>query len=134
MGIEIMEKVSPRNRRVYIPNKSFHSFEGAKDFGDLIFITEGSVNRFNVNNVFRACLDAMFDARPEDYLLVSSLGILNAAAASIMAMKFGRINFLLFDNYGKYVVREIYFSDMGLPFGPNNKEEKSHVRREEGVS
>lgn len=92
--------------KVYIPNRSFHDFSGAREFGEPVFLTDGVVQRLNVNQLYRECTEKMKDSTPEDYLLISSLGILNAIAASIMVHKFGRVRFLMFSK-SRYVVREI---------------------------
>lgn len=99
-----------RRRRVYIPNKSHHDFSGAERFGELVFLTEGIVRRLNVNQLYRECYEKMKDAHAEDYILVSSLSVLNLIVGSIMAHKFGRVNMLLF-HHGDYVPREIILDD-----------------------
>lgn len=96
-------------RKVFVPNKSHHDFSGAARFGDLVFLTEGVVKRLNVNHLYREISDKLKDATADDYILVSSLSILNAIIASIMAYRFGRINFLIF-NHGDYYPREVVLS------------------------
>lgn len=96
-----------RRPRVYIPNKSHHDFSKAEEYGDLVFLTEGLVKRLNVNALYREIGEIMEDAIEEDYILVSSLSILNAIPASIMAYKFGRVNYLLHKD-GTYLERIIY--------------------------
>lgn len=96
--------------KVFIPNKSFREYKGVDQYGDIVFLTEGNVNRFKVHTLYHQIWEKMEDAGPDDYLLVSSLSILNAIAASIMAFKFGRVNFLQFDN-DRYVPREITLGD-----------------------
>ena len=97
-------------RLVFIPNRSFHDFNNATKYGRLVFLTEGVVRRLNVNQLYREFSEAMKDASPDDYILISSLGILNAISASIMAFKFGRVNFLVYDGHD-YIVREITLSE-----------------------
>lgn len=92
--------------KVYVPNRSFHNFSGAEKYGELIFLTEGAVQRTNVNQLYRECYKKMADAQPDDFLLVSSLAILNAIAASILAWRFGRVNYLIYVK-DKYIVREV---------------------------
>jgi hypothetical protein len=48
----------------------------------------------------------MSDGIKEDFLLVSSLSILNSIASAIIARKFGVVNFLLFSD-GKYILRSV---------------------------
>lgn len=92
--------------KVYVPNRSHHDFTDAERFGELVFLTEGYLNRFNINQIFLQCSEAMKDAHIEDYILISSLSIVNAAAASLMAERFGKLNFLIFDQR-RYVHHEV---------------------------
>lgn len=92
--------------KVYIPNRSFHDFTPAEAFGELVFLTEGWANRTLTNQLYRMVSEAMRDSQPDDMLLVSSLGILNAIAASILAVKHKRVNYLIHVK-GGYVLREI---------------------------
>lgn len=100
--------------KVFVPNRSFHNFSGAEKYGELIFLTEGSVRRTNVNQLYRECYQKMASAQPGDFLLVSSLAILNAIPASILAHRFGRVNFLIFTK-DQYLVREIVLPKEGDP-------------------
>jgi len=102
-----------RSPHVYIPNRSNHDFTKARDFGELCFITEGSVNRFSVNDIARQVREAMSDATASDYLIISSLPVLNAIAAAIFAHRFGRLNLLLHDaKTGGYLSRSIVMREM----------------------
>lgn len=96
----------PPDRRVYVPNKSYHDFADAERFGKLIFLTSGMVRRLHINQLYRECSEGMKDAQEDDYLLVSSLAILNAICASILAHKFGKVNFLMWSPNG-YVARTV---------------------------
>lgn len=85
--------------RVFIPNLSHHDFTPARKFGELIFLTDGWVSPQQVNTIFRQCYEKMKDVTSDDFLLISSLPIINVAAASIMTMKCnGLLNFLIFDH------------------------------------
>ena len=97
-------------KRVFVPNRGAHDFTGALAFGDLVFLSEGSVNKFALDTFYRTCIDGMKGATEEDYLMITSLNSLCVVAACILALKFGgRINFLLF-RAGKYVERKMDFS------------------------
>ena len=95
-------------RRVYIPNKGAHNYAAAKEFGELIFCTDGYINRFAIGTAVRAIEFAMTDATMNDYLLITGLPVLNMLAAGIFVKKFSRLNLLLHDNNtGRYTVREV---------------------------
>ncbi len=93
-----------KRTRVYIPNKSSHDFSDAKRFGELVYITEGFVDRFNTNYMYRAFMQAFEESNAEDYILVSSMNILNCIGTACFARKHGRVNLLLFRR-GEYVER-----------------------------
>ena len=71
-----------------------------------MFLTSGSVPRYNTENMYRQLVEGMQDAEETDYLLISSLVILNALASAIMGRKFGRVNYLLFRD-GEYIEKVV---------------------------
>ena len=99
--------MSPKTRKVFIPNKSGHNFSDAERFGELIYVTEGNVDRFNTSYMYRAFAE-VFEGKSskDDYLLVSSMNVLNCIAAACFARKHGTLNLLLFSR-GEYVEREL---------------------------
>ena len=92
--------------KVYIPNKGAHDYSDANRFGDIVFLTSGSVPRFYTESMYRELVEGMQDAEETDYLLISSLAILNALASAIMSRKFGRVNYLLFRD-GEYIEKVV---------------------------
>ena len=90
--------------KVYIVNKSTHDFSGAEKFGQLIYMTEGRMNRFSTNDMMRKFGDAMRNSGEKDYILLCSLNVMNAVACSIFARKHGTLNLLLYKS-GEYVER-----------------------------
>lgn len=100
-----------RHPKVYVPNKSFHDFSDANRFGELVFLTEGVQDRFKINDLYRRIEGKLHNAGPGDYLLISGPSTVNAIAASILAYKFGRINYLVYDGaMARYVSRPIVLS------------------------
>lgn len=93
---------------IYVPNKGAHDYSDAERFGELRFLTSGIVKRYTTNTMYRNLIEGMADAKPDDYILVCSLSILNSIATGILARKFGKVNFLLFCN-GKYIERTVDF-------------------------
>lgn len=94
--------------KVFVANKSAHDFSDAKKYGRLIFITEGKLNRFNVNDMHRRASEAMKKSEPNDYIVPCSLNVLNSIICSTFAVMHGRLNLLLFKE-GGYVERNIVF-------------------------
>jgi len=90
--------------RVFIVNKSAHNFEAAEEYGKIIFLSEGPVNRYATNSMIRQFVDSMKDSCKTDYIVPCSLNVMNSIACAIFAYKHGRLNLLLFKN-GSYIER-----------------------------
>lgn len=100
-------------KRVYIPNNGGHNYTDAERFGQVVFCTEGTVNKWDIAQMFRQMEDALIDARPDDYILLSSLTSLCCVATAVMANKFGEVHFLLFKD-GQYVERDLMLENMPI--------------------
>ncbi|MCH7605127.1 hypothetical protein IID24_04045 [Patescibacteria group bacterium] len=92
--------------KVYVTNRGGHSYEAAEKYGEIIYITEGTLNRFSTNSLYRAFIDGMSNSRPEDFILITSMSIVNAIGAAVFARKHGCLNLLLYRD-GEYILREI---------------------------
>ena len=95
-------------RKVYIVNKSNHDFSAAEPFGELVFMSEGAFNRYEVNNMLRTFSEALRDSAAEDFLLPCALSTMNMLAAVAFALKHRRLNLLLF-RQGDYVEKNLVF-------------------------
>ena len=91
-------------RKVYVVNKSSHDFSSAESKGELVYCTEGRMNRFNTNDMIRKFQDSMKGSEKEDYILPCSLNVMNIVAGSVFARKHGTLNLLLFKD-GEYIER-----------------------------
>lgn len=101
-----------RAPRVFIPHKAHHDYSAAKQFGELVFIVEGSINRFDVSRIAFLCSEVLKDAEAGDYLMISSLSVINSVAAAMFGARFGRLNLLLHDsNTGAYHSRSIIIKE-----------------------
>jgi len=90
--------------KVYIVNKSSHDFSPATEFGELIFLSEGPINRYGTNNMHRIFTEQMKDSSSNDYIVLCSLSAMNAMACAIFAHKHGTLNLLLYKD-GHYIER-----------------------------
>jgi len=95
-----------RKNKVFITNKGGHDYSNAARYGELIYVTEGTVGRFATSNIYRAFIEAMRDSTKDDYMLVTSMNTLNAIGAAVFARKHGVLNLLLFKD-GEYIARKI---------------------------
>ncbi len=95
---------------VFIVNKSSHNFHRAEDFGNIIFLSEGSINRYATNNMYRQFMDRMESATENDYIVLCSLNVMNSIACAIFAQRFKKLNLLLFKN-GSYIERNLIIGE-----------------------
>lgn len=86
-------------RKVYIVNKSVHDFSAATEYGELVYLSEGSINRFDTSRIYRMFYPILKNSNKEDYILITGLTVMNLVAAFIFAMKHKRLNLLLFKSY-----------------------------------
>jgi len=94
--------------KVFIVNHSAHNFSAADKYGEVIFLSEGPMNRYAVNNMVRQFTKRMEDSCEKDYLVPCSLNMMNSIASSIFSFKHGRLNLLLFKD-GSYIERNVVF-------------------------
>jgi hypothetical protein len=83
-------------RRVYITNKGCHDYEGAKRFGELIFLSDGIINPCSVGRMYREFFTILKHSRSCDYLLPTGLTISNMVASAIFSQLHGRLNLLIY--------------------------------------
>ena len=88
--------------KVFIVNKAPHDFRPAEQFGELVFLSEGPMNKYHTNNIFRQFLDRMKDSSESDYIVLCSLSVMNAIACAIFSWKHGTLNLLLY-KAGTYI-------------------------------
>ena len=99
--------------KVYIVNKGGHDYSPAEEFGELVPLSEGKVNSFQVSRLYREFSYILKESSPNDYLLISGLPTLNVIAASILARKHGRIRILQYEpELGTYRKREIVIDNL----------------------
>lgn len=103
-----MNKPPSAVANVYIVNKGPHDYRDAERFGNLVFCTDGSLDRWDVAQMHRELSESMRDSVEDDYILLTSLTSLCSIACGVFARKHGRLNLLIFRDE-KYVERTIVF-------------------------
>jgi len=94
--------------KVYIVNKSGHDFSQAEVYGELIILTQGTVNVFATDRLRDELRNKLKDSQEGDYLLLSGSGVLCALATLIMIELHGKVKWLLYNfKSHEYVVREV---------------------------
>ena len=96
--------------KVYIINRAPHDYSDAERFGEPVFLSEGKMNRFATNSIYRQFYEFLRESSPEDYILITSLNTMNIVACCIMTELHHQINILIHNSKeGIYVSRSITF-------------------------
>jgi hypothetical protein len=80
---------------VYIINDSGHDYSDAERFGELIVMTSGLIDKFDITAMYRAFDIFLKDSKPDDFLLHSGPSIMAAVACAQFAAMHGRLNLLV---------------------------------------
>ncbi len=91
-------------KRVYVVNRSSHDFGPAEQYGEVHFLSSGSMNRYATNSMVRLFQEAMDASESNDYIVPCSLNVMNSIACAIFAHKHSRLNLLLYKD-GAYIER-----------------------------
>jgi hypothetical protein len=96
--------------KVYITNRSSHDFSPAEHFGELVYLSDGEVSKFNTSKMFRQLSPVLARANAEDFLLPTSMSVISIIAAGILIEQFHKVNLLVFDAArNRYVARTVKF-------------------------
>jgi ATP/ADP translocase len=102
-------------RKVYVVNKSTHDLEEAKRFGELVYLSIGTVSKFATTNMVRLFTRKLQDSEAHDYILLSGLTVMSVIACLVFYRVHKRVNLLIYrpDNDGRanYVTREVVLGD-----------------------
>ena len=104
--------------KVYVVNKGGHNHSDAERFGELIYLSEGSINRYAISNMYRQFSKILKTSSPKDYILITGLSVMSSVACSIFARIHGRLNLLLFkigddkENKNYYIERTILIDEL----------------------
>ena len=80
--------------RVYVTNQSGHDFSAAEKFGELVYLSKGKINPFQVTKMYKEFVVHLDSSASEDYILITGLSVMNSIAVACMAYKHSRINIL----------------------------------------
>ncbi len=94
---------------VYVVNRGGHDYTAAERFGEILYCTDGSLDRYDTSQMYRQLVQSLEDSEQEDYILLTSLTSLCSVACAIFAHKHGRLNLLLYKDDG-YVERKLVFN------------------------
>lgn len=94
---------------VYVPNKGPHDYHLAEAFGQLVFCTEGPLDKLDISQMYRLLAEAFEGSVPEDMILITSLSSLCSVASAIFAERHHVLNLLIFHN-DQYIKKTIFFN------------------------
>jgi len=97
--------------RVFIANSGAHDYSDAERYGELVFVTKGTIAKHGVGTMARAWALALKGSTEEDFIISSSLTTLCSLGTAIFARKHGCLNLLMFRN-GKYVSRKVMLDQL----------------------
>lgn len=97
--------------KIYVVNNSGHDFSAAKQHGELVFLSSGSIPRYNINQMYREFSNILRHSDADDFILCTALTQMNMVAAAIFAHLHGRVNLLIHKDRG-YVIREIDLTNL----------------------
>ena len=114
---------------VYVVNKGSHDHSDAERFGELVYLSEGSINRYSTNSMYREFYPVLLKSKPEDYILPTGLTIMSNIACAIFAILHERLNLLIYKasrsgGPGRYVQRSMVFRDSN--FSINTKHQATY--------
>jgi len=105
-------------KKVFVPNKGCHDLSDAAAFGELVYMSEGTVSRYAVSRIYREFAYYLCDSSPEDYILVTGLTVMVGIAMAIFSRLHGRTNLLIYKmsrkpgEKGHYIERIIMIDEL----------------------
>ena len=96
---------------VWIPNKGALDYSSAEEFGDIVYLTEGYIDRFQTGMLYRTLAVQLDQAKKNDYWMITSFTVINAIGTAILSRKFGIINFLLWKEHA-YIERQLVIDNL----------------------
>jgi hypothetical protein len=100
--------------KVYVVNRGCHDYSGASKFGQLVYLSESSMDRFDLSKIWRKFKPVLDESSPEDFILLSGLTVMSIVATTIFSQLHGKLNILIFKGYkksnkGEYIPETIHF-------------------------
>lgn len=97
--------------KIFVANRSYHDYSDAERFGELVYLTDGSLRSYSVSQMYRIAEEHLTNSEPDDVILISGLSAFNAVLSAFFGKLHGRLNILIYKNRrsgpGRYIYREI---------------------------
>ena len=106
-------------RKVLVINRSCHDFSKAERFGELVYLTEGNLNRYNTSSMYRQFEKEIKNSKPEDLILLSGMTIMSTIASAMFSARHKRLNLLIWKSDKQdYIERTIELESLEInPYG-----------------
>lgn len=92
--------------KVYIANRSGHDFTPAEQYGELVYLTDGTVTVYDTNRIYRMVAEKLNDSSPDDYILPTGISTVTIVAVQCLSlMHNGVVRYLIWKPNGSYEVR-----------------------------
>lgn len=96
------------SKKVFVVNFNGHDLTEASKYGQLVYLTTGSINIFATDRLVYHLINALKEIEEEDFLLLSGNIVANILAFCIILTKHKKVNVLIYNFKNKgYVLRTI---------------------------
>jgi hypothetical protein len=99
--------------KILVVNRSSHDFSPAEEYGSLVYMTDGALERFNTSKMYRLFKPYIDASSPDDYILITGMTIMNVIACSMFSAKHDKLNILIFKDQkggaGAYLEKTMVF-------------------------
>lgn len=96
--------------KVYILTDGGHDYSAAKEYGELVICTRGSIKRDDIAQMHRDLEPILSQGSADDYIVISGLTSLCCVATAIMVEYFGEVHYLIFKD-DKYIKKDLILVD-----------------------
>lgn len=97
--------------QVYIVTTSNHDFTDAKRFGEITFIKDGCLPRYQVQQMVRVFQPIIDHSSPSDYIMSTGLTVAQNILCSMFSLKHKKLNLLIHNGKNRYVERVIEWKE-----------------------
>ncbi len=104
---------------VWIINDSGHDFSAAESYGELVPLSMGALDRYDITGMYRHFNAALAESEPQDWILHTGPNVMASLACSIFSARHGRLNLLLWhsgsNGNDSYLTRKVVFAPPADP-------------------
>lgn len=97
--------------KVLVVNKSCHDFTAAEEYGEILYLTSGSVNRYSTSNMYRQFEREIKRSSPNDWIVLSGMTIMNSVVCAMFATIHKRLNLLIWKSNDKVYIERVIKMD-----------------------